>query len=86
LYTLIDEEYVSDRTERVRMLLEAGVDVNFRVRCREYGCVLDREGVSVLERTIRLVCKNRDSECPLERNKYKRVLCEIKKHVRRHSV
>jgi hypothetical protein len=60
LYTLIDEWYVRDRTERVRMLLEAGVDVNVRVRCREYrsvldrvkyDCVLDRSGVSVLERT-----------------------------------
>jgi hypothetical protein len=62
------------------------VDVSVRVRRREYGSVLDREGVSVLERTRRRVCKNRDSECPLERNKYKRVMCEIKKHIRRHSV
>jgi hypothetical protein len=40
-----DEEFVDDRTEKVRMLLEAGVDVSVRVRYREYGSVLDRKGV-----------------------------------------
>jgi hypothetical protein len=88
LYTLIDEEYVNGRTERVRMLLEVGADVNVRVRDREYGSVLDREGVSVVERMRQLVCKyskdwyDREYRVPA----YKRVVCEIKKHVRRHSV
>ncbi|XP_056006720.1 ankyrin repeat domain-containing protein 17-like [Ostrea edulis] len=52
LYTLIDDHgiYVSHRMEKVRMLLGAGVDVNVRVRYREYDSVLDREGVSALER------------------------------------
>jgi ankyrin repeat protein len=89
LYTLTDERQVIDRTERVRMLLEAGADVNVRVRYREYDCVLDREGVSVLELTRRRVCENSDSKdmCGRDRvTKYKRVMSEIKKHVRRCSV
>jgi hypothetical protein len=138
LYRLIDEKYVYYRTEKVRVLLEAGVDVNVRVRyreddsvldsdsdedsvldsdsdedsvldsdsdedsvldsdsdedsdesvldrvrCREYGSVLDREGVSVLERTRRWVCqysKYRDRV-----TEYK-TMNVIKKRVRRYSI
>ncbi|XP_056005262.1 uncharacterized protein LOC130050160 [Ostrea edulis] len=92
LYTLIDGQhtmYVYHRIEKMRMLLGAGVDVNVRMRYREYHSVLDREGVSVLERTRRLVCEYSDSvELWVRRRvpEYKRVMCEIKKHVRRHSV
>ena len=64
MYTLNDE-YARYITERVRMLLEAGADVNVRVRFREYDSVLDREGVSVLERTRRLMCQYSSSECSL---------------------
>jgi hypothetical protein len=87
LYTLIDEKWVDDRTEKVRILLEEGVDVNVRVRYREYDSVLDRGGVTVLERTRRLVCqyskyryyRDRVTECLKVSN-------EIKKHVRRYSI
>jgi hypothetical protein len=89
LYTLIDE-YVRYITEKVRILLEAGVDVSDRVRYREYDCMLDREGVSVLERTRRLVCQYRDSDRERDRKyiapKYRRVMNELKKYVRRYSV
>jgi hypothetical protein len=51
-----------------------------RVRYREYDSVLDREGVSVVERTRQLVCQYRHL------SEYKRVLHVIKKHVGRHSV
>ncbi|XP_055998778.1 uncharacterized protein LOC125653998 isoform X1 [Ostrea edulis] len=92
LYTLIDENgiNVSQIMEKVRILLGAGVDVNIRVRYREYDTVLDREGVSVLERTRRLVCKYSNNRSMFKYSdrvpEYKRVMCEIKKHVRRHSV
>ncbi|XP_055998771.1 uncharacterized protein LOC125654883 isoform X2 [Ostrea edulis] len=80
LYILIDDSF-NYRMEKVRILLGAGMDVNIRVRYREYDSVLDREGVSVLERTMRLLCKY----C-YDASKYKRAMCELKKHVRRHSV
>jgi hypothetical protein len=102
LYRLIDERYVIYRVEKVRMLLGAGADVIVRVRCREYDSVLDREGcraydsvldrvgVSVLERTRRLVCQYSNSEYWFDRYyrvpKYKKLTCDIKKYVRRHSV
>jgi hypothetical protein len=91
LYTLSDDEswYVRHRTERVRILLEKGADVNVRVRYRKYDSVLDMEGVSVLERTRRRVCEysNSKDRCDRDRvTKYKRVMSEIKKHVRRYSV
>jgi hypothetical protein len=53
---------VTDRTEKVRVLLEAGVGVNVRVKYKEYDCVLDRVGVPALERTRRLVCQYSNSE------------------------
>jgi hypothetical protein len=86
---VIDEEYVDDRTERVRMLLEAGVDVNVRVRGREYGSVLDKEGVSVLERTRRRVGVYSRYNSKYGRDKvteYKKVRNEIRRHVRRYSM
>jgi hypothetical protein len=91
LYTLIDLDVVEKtRAEKVRMLLEAGADISVRVRYRGYGSVLDREGVSVLERTRRLACKCSVSEDEIERtfiaSAYKQLMCKIKKHVRRHSV
>jgi ankyrin repeat protein len=90
VYTLIDEEYVNGRTERVRMLLEAGADVNVRVRDREYVSVLDREGVSVLERTRRWVCQSSNSKDWYDRKyrapEYREVMREMKKYVRRYSV
>ncbi|XP_056001786.1 uncharacterized protein LOC125653762 [Ostrea edulis] len=97
LYTLIDEErYYSHLLEEVRILLGAGAEVNIRVRYREYDSVLDWEGVSVLERTWRLLCKYSNSRSMFKYSEdclnsdrvpeYKRVMCEIKKHVRRHSV
>jgi hypothetical protein len=82
LYILIDAWIIRDRTERVRMLLGAGADVSVRVKYKEYGSVLDREGVSVLERTRRLVCKYTENRAP----EYKSVMREITKHVRRHSL
>jgi hypothetical protein len=55
-----------------------------RVRYSEYDSVLDREGVSVLERMRRRVCQYSDSayRAPV----YKKLTCEIKKYVRRHFV
>ncbi|XP_062612791.1 rabankyrin-5-like [Saccostrea cucullata] len=98
LFTLIDVyDFDDSLLDKVRILLESGVDVNVRVRYREYdsvldrecGSVLDREGVSVLERTRQLLNKRRKSEYILERFevfKYTRVIKEVKKHVRRYSV
>jgi hypothetical protein len=91
LFELIDERMgdVRDTTEKTKMLLEAGVDVNVRVRYREYGSILDSEGVSVVERTRRLVFQYRDSTDSWVRDKvvkFKNVLCVLKKHVRRYSV
>jgi hypothetical protein len=90
LNTLIEKGYVNDRTEKVRILLEIGADVNVRVRYTEYCSVLDREGVSVLERMRRLVCKYSDREnwwnSRDREEEYKRVMSAIKKHVRRHSI
>jgi hypothetical protein len=118
LFALI-EESVEYRTEKGRLLLEAGAEVNIRVKYREYvpqlswrsvldwvryklhrvdsreryqkcNSVLDREGVSVMERVKILVCEYSDSKDWYDREyrapEYKRVMYEIKKHVRRHSV
>ncbi|XP_062580392.1 uncharacterized protein LOC134242337 [Saccostrea cucullata] len=90
LFTLIDEMYHYGRLiDNVMVLLEAGVDVNVRVRYSEYDSLLDREGVSVLERTRRLVSEVRKSWFVFEREEvtnYRRVLNEVKKHLRRYSV
>jgi ankyrin repeat protein len=85
LLTLIDVMYVSDRAERVRVLLEAGADVSVRDRCREDKSVLDREGVSVLERTRQKVCQYRRFRRD-QIAEYERILHVIKKRVRRYSV
>jgi hypothetical protein len=84
LYTLIDEWDVSDRTEKVRMLLEAGADVNVRVRYKSYDSVLDREGMSIVERTRQWVCQYSESGHTVL--KYKKVVNEVKKYVRRYSI
>ncbi|XP_056001108.1 uncharacterized protein LOC130048432 isoform X2 [Ostrea edulis] len=83
LYKLIDDSVI-DKVEKVRILLGAGADVTVRVRYKGFDPVLDREGLSVLEMTRRLVC-NYSHNGNLYKNT-KRVMCEIKKHVRRHSV
>jgi hypothetical protein len=89
LYTLIDEEYARYRTEKVEILLGAGADINARVKYRMcntrlgytgYDSVLDKEGVYILERVRRWMYEYSD------RIKYEKMMCEIKKHVRRHSV
>jgi hypothetical protein len=88
LFTLIDEWDVRDRIGKMRMMLEAGVDVNVRVTYRECDSVLDREGVSALERAKKLVNKYSKSRYN-SRNRvteYKRVMNEIRRHVRRHSI
>ncbi|XP_056000521.1 uncharacterized protein LOC130046350 isoform X2 [Ostrea edulis] len=85
LYTLIHEWYVRYRVEKVRILLGAGADVNIRMRYSACDSVLDRVGVSVLEMTRRLLCKY-SVDCKYRVPEYKSVMCEIKKHVRRHSV
>jgi hypothetical protein len=75
LYILIDEVlYVSDRTERVR-LLEAGADVSVRVRCRWD-----------VERTRRRVCLYRRYDRQSRVAENRSVMGEVKKYVRRHSV
>jgi hypothetical protein len=85
LYSVIDDSsFVKHRT--VTTLLEAGADVSVRVRYNEYDSVLDRDGVSVLERTRRQVCKYSKYFQDSKVTEYKRVMWEIKKHVRRHSV
>jgi ankyrin repeat protein len=91
LHTLIDyDDSFCDRAEKVRVLLEAGADVNVKVRYREYDALLDREGVSVLERTRRWLCKYRDDKSSkLYKTKmleFTKVIWEIKKRVRRYSV
>ncbi|XP_062579114.1 serine/threonine-protein phosphatase 6 regulatory ankyrin repeat subunit B-like, partial [Saccostrea cucullata] len=62
LFTLIDEKRVSDKVGKVLTLLEGGADVNIRVKYRESDFVLDREGVSILERIRQLMNKLRESE------------------------
>jgi hypothetical protein len=90
LYRLIDERYAGGITEKVRMLLEAEEDVSVRVRDREYESVLDREGVSVVQRMRQRVCQYSDIknwyDGEYRASEYKRVVCEIKKHVRRNSI
>ncbi|XP_062599456.1 serine/threonine-protein phosphatase 6 regulatory ankyrin repeat subunit C-like [Saccostrea cucullata] len=114
LFFLIDEMViVKDKVEKVKILLNAGVDVNIRVMhtmCNselyveeddvldwfsdedgdeDHADVLDREGLSVLERTRRMVKKfsyNKYRYDESTASEYKIVLNEIKKHVRRYSV
>jgi ankyrin repeat protein len=99
LFSLIDVPFVTHRTEKVRILLEAGADVKFRMRYSKYdsvryetsGSVLDMEDVSVLERPRRLVCGYGDSKYVIPWAKfivpeYTRVMSEIKKHIRRRSI
>ncbi|XP_055998105.1 uncharacterized protein LOC125683237 isoform X2 [Ostrea edulis] len=85
LYTLIDYGWydVNYTTEKVGILLGAGADVNVRVRYKECDSVLDREGMSLLERTRKQMFEY--SHIEYIAREYK-VMCEIKKHVRRHSV
>ncbi|XP_056001314.1 uncharacterized protein LOC125653620 isoform X2 [Ostrea edulis] len=89
LYTFIDM-YLSHSTD-VRILLGMGTDVNVRMKYREYDSVLDRVGVSCLERTRRLLCEYSNNQIfkVVYRDRlleFKKVLYEIKQHVRRHSV
>jgi hypothetical protein len=86
LFSLIDTEWDDVRflMDKVGILLGAGADVNVRIRYRVGDSVLDREDVSVLERTRRQVCKYRDSESKVK--EYERVMREMKNYVRRHSV
>jgi ankyrin repeat protein len=91
LYMLIDDRFVRYKTEKVRTLLEAGANINVRVKYRKLNATLGTEAVSALERTRRLVCECEKSKnvLSLDRNtlpEYKRVMREIKKCVRRHSV
>jgi ankyrin repeat protein len=87
LCTFLDELYDNrHKTEMVRILLDAGADVNATVRYRECDSMLDREGVSVLQRTWQMVCKYKDSNLKPRTSEYKRVMHDVKKHVRRHSV
>jgi ankyrin repeat protein len=90
LYALVDEEqYNEHRIEKVRMLLEAGANVNVRVRCGEnermWGShnVLDREGVSVLERMRQLMWKHWGYSHSV--SEYQRGRYRITKHARRYS-
>ncbi|XP_062600122.1 serine/threonine-protein phosphatase 6 regulatory ankyrin repeat subunit B-like [Saccostrea cucullata] len=88
LFTLIDESYRDNSlVVKVQILLEAEVDVNVSVRYRKYDSVSDREGVSVLERTRRLLSAcSKKQWLRDEVFKYTRVIKEVKKHVRRYSV
>jgi ankyrin repeat protein len=126
LYTMIDGYGVCNRTEKVKILLDAGADINIRVRYgkddsvinrwqhrkydpaldkwryrkydpvldwwkyREYDSLLDGEGVSVLERTRQIVFSESRKEWNIwginRVKEYERVMCLIKKHVRRYSV
>jgi hypothetical protein len=87
LFALIDDKFTEYISEKVRILLEVGAEVNVIVKYTEYeprlprrsvldwvryklyrvdsraryqkcNSVLDREGVSVIERVKRLVCEN----------------------------
>jgi ankyrin repeat protein len=91
LYALIDG---NDTTEKVRILIESGADVNVRVKYTECESLLDNDGVSVLERT-RQLCETENSLiserfqiplCMVPVSKRNRAMCEIKKHIRRYSV
>jgi hypothetical protein len=89
LSSLVEYQYITYRTEKVRILLGVGADVNVRVRCKKYESCLDREGVSVLERTRRMMCRYSDSKYSWERqtaSEFKKVMSEIAKQVRRHSI
>jgi ankyrin repeat protein len=90
LHILINEWHVNDRAEKVRILLEAGMDVNARVKDLKYDFGLYREGISALERTKRLMCQFSKSQDWWDRDvtapEYKSVMWEIKRHVRRYSV
>jgi ankyrin repeat protein len=87
LFTLVDELYYICKTEKVRVLLKVGADINIMVRYRENTSILDRNGMSVLERIKGMVNECSDWSIYEDRlPEYDKVMCEIKKHVRRHSV
>ncbi|XP_062597965.1 uncharacterized protein LOC134259396 [Saccostrea cucullata] len=76
------------RLNRVRILLESGADVNVRVRYREYDSVLDREGVTVLERIRRKMSCLRQDDNMVRRSEWishKIMLNAVKKRMRRYS-
>ncbi|XP_062610551.1 uncharacterized protein LOC134272322 [Saccostrea cucullata] len=100
LHVVIDEYYVNDRIEKIKILLEAGVNVNAKSKLktidpwfgtrksRECNNMLDREGISALERTKRIINASAHDDFVLTRIKtpeYKKLMLVLKKRVRRHS-
>ncbi|XP_062569158.1 ankyrin repeat domain-containing protein 17-like [Saccostrea cucullata] len=93
LFRIIDGNLFSDTKHLRKMLnilLETGVDINLRVNYTEYNSLVDRKGVSALERTRKLMSENndtrRDIHASFQRRKYRMILKEIKKYVRRYSI
>ncbi|XP_061190483.1 uncharacterized protein LOC133198405 [Saccostrea echinata] len=77
----------------VSVLLEAGADANLRVKYREYNCVVDKEGISALKRTRQMILELKNpqryfsfKDKRMMKRKYRMILKEIKKHVRRYSI
>ncbi|XP_062582011.1 ankyrin repeat and KH domain-containing protein mask-like [Saccostrea cucullata] len=96
LFRIIDGKLFYDikQIEKiVCILLEAGADVNLSVKYTEYNSLVDKEGVTALERTRQKLRehKNPKNYFPLKEKrimerKYQMILTEIKRHVRRYSI
>ncbi|XP_062594111.1 uncharacterized protein LOC134255601 [Saccostrea cucullata] len=81
----------ASRSDVVNILLKAGADVNLRAKYKEYTFIVDKIGVSALERTRRLICqwKNTNLAFGMEFIQLGDLHCikkDIKKRVRRYSV
>lgn len=88
IFFIIDKA-IFQRVEKVRTLLEAGVDLSIRVPFSNYCSLLDKDGVTVLERTRRLITslsKINNKTCEKHVSDLKKVMREIKKRTRRLSV
>lgn len=88
LFLIIDAD-VCQRVEKVRTMLKAGVDLSVRVTFSNYCSLLDKDGVTVLERTRRLITSlsNINSKsCKEHVSDLKKVMREIKIRTRRFSV
>lgn len=88
LFAVIDELPV-EMGDKVMVLLQAGADVNVRIKYEHKETELDKAGVSVLERTRQWVSHNSKPENRWKQYhiwNYKAALTVLKKHLRRYSV
>lgn len=88
LFVLIDED-ICYNLSRIKTLLKAGVNLCERVKYKGYKSLLDKGGVTALERTRRLVVRLSDAtgtKSAKDVSELKKVLTQIKKHSRRYSM